>query len=120
AVEAERLGNRLEKDPSRVAAELMRTPQGCDWLADRWLLLASLAVDAGGWGDRLRKLAADLLGIPPELRDADPRVDPGRSAEEQAALARAEVEALHGLKAEALEAIDAADRDRAASGLAFD
>ena len=47
---------------------LRRTPQGCDWMIDRWERLAAIARE-GGWDDLQKSLAFDLLGACPEERD---------------------------------------------------
>jgi len=70
---AANLGSRLASDPARVVLQLRATPQGCDWLIDRWVALAHLAdfAESGagkGWTSAQRRLAFDLLGKPPEAR----------------------------------------------------
>jgi hypothetical protein len=70
--------------------------------------------------DPRRRSLADLLGIPPEFRDADPRISPDRTADELIALAREELDLLRTLKAEVLDPRDARMRARTEAGLAFD
>jgi len=99
-LDAERLGRDLPLRPAEVVAELRRTPQGCDWLIDRWAGLARLADAGRPWTDDRRRLAFDLLGTPPGLRDGDPGatidadgllIDPG---DDFAAVARRQIAAI--------------------------
>ncbi len=111
-LEAERLGAGLADDPAGVALALGMTPQGCDWMIERWSLLARAADRDRGWTAEQAALACDLLGTPPEFRPAEP--DPG-----PAELARREVAALIRRKAE-VAALDGFDRARARDGSAPD
>jgi hypothetical protein len=120
AFEAAELGERLPRRPSVGSLRLLQTAQGCEWLIDRWAgLLASIEAD-GAIDDARRRFLADLLGIPPEFRDADPRISADRTADELITLAREELELLHTLKAEVLDPRDARMRSRTEAGLAFD
>ncbi len=65
---AEKLGAKLQRNPSGIVAELRRTPQGCGWLIARWNLLALMAKAAGGWNAEQKTLAYDLLGVPVVMR----------------------------------------------------
>ena len=71
-LEAEFLGSGIGRRPGEVARALRLSPQGCDWLIERWALLARAADLGGGWTAEQRSLAFDLLGRPPELRGGDP------------------------------------------------
>ncbi len=97
--QARRTGGRLARNPVRVVTELRRSAQGCEWLIERWAMLASVA-DRAPWTDEQRTLAHDLLGTPPEVRedapgytvDADGRlIDAG---EYEASFARAQIAEL--------------------------
>ncbi len=117
-LEAEFLGSGLARDPAAVARSLRMSPHGCDWMIERWALLARAADREGTWTAEQRALAFDLLGRPCELRGGDPTeaIDPeGRpdlatpAAADLAALARREVAALRRRKTEVAPA-DALDR----------
>ncbi len=64
-LDAEELGAKLGRDPSRMVARLRQSPQGCDWLIKRWGWLVK-AAESGpeGWTEEQTSLALDLLGIP--------------------------------------------------------
>jgi len=121
-LDAERVGLNLPLRPSEVVAELRQTPQGCDWLLDRWAMLANLADAGHAWvGDR-RRLAFDLLGTPPEVREGNPGatidpdglpLDPG---DDPAAVARRQIASLRASREIAAEA-DEIDRGLAAADL---
>src|SRR5258707_15693478 len=72
----EEQGSRLARQPELIARRLLRTPQGCDWLLERWRGLASLLRDGRDWSDVQCSMALDLLGTPTELRDGATRLDP--------------------------------------------
>ncbi len=118
-LEAESLGSRIARDPAGVARSLRMSPQGCDWLIERWSLLARAADRDGAWTPEQTALAFDLLGTPRDFR-AGPPGDPidleattpadfGPADFGPAALARREVAALLARKAETARA-DAFDR----------
>ena len=91
-LEAATLGARLATDPSRVVLQLRATPQGCDWLIERWAALAHAATRAEtgqgeGWTADQRRLASDLLGTPLEARGGTSTSAPTDSAVANAALA---------------------------------
>ena len=109
-LEAEHVGVDLEARPAEVAAQLRQTPQGCDWLLDRWAMLANAAADSNlGWDEGRRRLAFDLLGTPAELRTGQPgaKVDPdGRTIDEgrdHAAVAREQIARLREAREVAAE-----------------
>ncbi len=70
-LEVERLAEKLPRHPARVVAELRRSPDGCDWLIDRWAMLANVA-DRQTWTPEQATLANNLLGTPLEVRDDAP------------------------------------------------
>ncbi len=67
-LEAERLGSTLGQDPARVVGELRMTKTGCDWLIERWAILAAIA-DRHPWTDAQKTLAYNMLGTPLEARE---------------------------------------------------
>ena len=72
-VEVEDLGAKLAANPPRVVRRLRQTPQGCDWLIDRWAILLRIAesIENGSgeeWTSNQRRLAFDLLGTPADAR----------------------------------------------------
>ena len=108
---AEDLGARLERDPGRVVPKLKATPQGCDWLIERWGWLGRVVAAGKTWDDGQARLALDLMGTPKEVRaDAAWLADPAK-------LVRDEVAALESRKARVAEA-DALDRSLAMADLA--
>ncbi len=128
-VEVEDLGAKLACNPPRVVRRLRQTPQGCDWLIDRWAILARLAELAEdgsgeGWTSDQRRLAFDLLGTPTDARldqfevlDAD-----GRSTgvvRPDGEVARDAILDLQARRDRVLE-FDEVDQALAESGLADD
>jgi hypothetical protein len=68
--EAEMQGKQLARDPAVTVEILRRTPQGCDWLINRWTLLAYAAdYQNQGWTPEQTSMAFDLLGTPAEFRN---------------------------------------------------
>jgi hypothetical protein len=115
-LEAEELGERLAFEPAKVANQLRRTPQGCDWMIGRWARLARIAEVSGNvWDKAQRSLAFDLLGVrsedrsgrPGETFDAEGR--PVEAPESLAELARREVAGLLERKKQ-VAPLDALDR----------
>jgi len=68
--EAEVLARSLGSQPAETSEALRRTPHGCDWLMNRWALLAHAALtsDGKGWTEEQVKLAFDLSGTPEIFR----------------------------------------------------
>ena len=62
------LGGRLAARPAETVEALRRTPHGCDWMIERWALLASAARVDNTWTPEQTRLAFDLLGTPSEFR----------------------------------------------------
>src|SRR3954449_2002546 len=122
-LDAVRLGGLLAKRPDEVVEELRRTPQGCEWLMTRWAMLAHTADVKGSWTAEQSRMAFDLLGTPIEFRegnqpgaslDLDGRVI--ESAEDPAAVARREIEALKQRR-EIVEGLDEVNQALAVADL---
>ena len=100
-LEAELLGKSLVKDPALTVENLKRTPQGCDWLINRWALLAHHASNHGDWTEDQVQMAFDLMATPASYRKGN---RPGTlidhhgrvvdDAKDHAAVARREVDHL--------------------------
>src|SRR4051812_28163733 len=113
----EDLAARLPKDPSRVAQALGRSRQGTDWLIGRWEGLGE-ALDANGaWDEAQRRLAFDLLGVAPELRNGSAKVPPEGDARGLAALVARQLARLRERREEALDWLDENERAMTASGM---
>ena len=117
-LDAERLGATLAARPAEVVALLKRTPQGCDWLINRWAMLAHRADSDPGWTAEQARLAFDLLGTPEIFRvgapglaiDTDGRVvDPDPKP---ADVARGQIAGLRESR-EVAEELDGVDRELA-------
>ncbi len=114
-LEAEFLGSGIARDPAAIARALRTSPHGCDWLIERWSLLARAADRDGAWTADQRALAFDLLGTPSGLRGGSPgeAIDPeGRPTLADPGLrglARREIADLLRRKAE-VAPLDALDR----------
>ena len=111
--EADDLGSRPGKSPHRVARRIEATHQGCELMLEFWRGLASSLERHKTWTDAQRSLALDLLGVHPELRDAETPADPaeGDAFEARRALVAAEVARLTALRDGALAERD--DEERA-------
>ena len=119
--EAETLAAALRRRPAEVAARLRQSRPGAELLIGRWEALARALEANGTWSVPQRRLALDLLGVPPELRDdgATP-LDPAPGVEPPdhlRALAAGELERLRALAAGPLADLDTRDRADAARGL---
>ncbi|CAN5912193.1 hypothetical protein BH23PLA1_BH23PLA1_37390 [soil metagenome] len=118
--EIESLAARLASHPARIASELLTSRQGADWLLDRWAGLSQVLHKQGEWDDDQRRLAADLLGVPPELRNDHPCIDPETPFDALADLIRREVRAIKRLLQLELIDRDNFNRELAELGLSFD
>jgi hypothetical protein len=116
---AEVLAGGLAKKPSLVSRQLRQTPQGCDWLIERWETLGRILEIKGDWSEAQEALALDLLGTPLELRDGPTRLDPHSPEDDvrahRAALVADKIERLNEARETYL--IDLDDRERAAAEL---
>ncbi len=107
--EADRIAARITRDPGRTVGLLVRSAAGCDWLIERWALLADVA-DRHPWTDEQTSLAHDLLGTPQALRGAAPghTVDiagrPMATEQTEAQLARDQLADLNTHRAHVAEA----------------
>jgi hypothetical protein len=117
---AEELGARLPRDPARTVGRLRQTSQGCDWLLERWHMLAQSLQEENPWDGARRALALDLLGIPAALRDGgtplDIDTDTGAVAH-QSALAAERIAELEQLKADVMDDRDEVEREAAVEGV---
>ena len=69
-LDAIKLASGLGKRPESVVAGLRESYHGCEWLANRWALLAHAADSQdGSWTAEQASLAFDLLGTPVEFRE---------------------------------------------------
>lgn len=114
AVEA--LAARLPKQPARVVCQLRQTAHGCRWLLARWNVLRQALTDLGGWDDAQRERASQLLGVGPDLRAAHPYLEPGADLDDLNAVVHNQIADLQTLLVEALDPIDAKERDLARLG----
>jgi hypothetical protein len=122
-LDAVRLGGMLARRPDEVIEELRRTPQGCEWLMTRWAMLAHTADVKGAWTPEQSRMAFDLLGTPIEFREG---IKPGasldldgrmiESAEDPAAVARREIDALKQRR-EVVEGLDEVNQALAVADL---
>jgi hypothetical protein len=117
--EAEDLATGLAKAPRLVAARLEATPQGCAIKLELWTGLRSSLLRHHDWTDRQRSLALDLLGIHPDLRDAETPIDPTSNDIfiTRATLADAEIARLSDLRDHVLSGLDASERALAETSL---
>jgi hypothetical protein len=107
---AEQLGQNLSRRPALVARQLERTPQGCNWLLERWEALGRILARNGDWSAAERSLALDLLGTPIDLRE-----DPARLIGDLNELVHQEVDRLNARK-EQLGPLDERERRQTFSG----
>ncbi len=68
-IEIEHLGAKIRRRPSEIVRQLRATPHGCDWLIERWGILAVAADKNTVWTADQTQLAFDLLGTVAEARD---------------------------------------------------
>jgi len=119
-LEAEKVGANLERDPAKVVATLRRSPQGCDWLIERWAALARVADASGGrgWTEDHARTALDLMGTPESSRvgPIGALIDEKGQTRGPAALARGQVAELQSLRELVAEA-DEVDRALVEAGL---
>ncbi len=110
--DAEELAAGLARYPSRVARKLEATPQGCDLKIELWGGLAAHLARHADWTAPQRSLALDLLGVHPDLREAETAVDPaeGDAPEARRRLAVEELGRLEGLRDGGLARLDATER----------
>ncbi|MBX6316296.1 MAG: hypothetical protein IRY99_25800, partial [Isosphaeraceae bacterium] len=116
--EAEGLGERLAKSPTRAVSLLWQSAAGVAWLLERWKGLGRALEQQGGWDEAQWRLASDLLGIAPELRGTDPRLPRTATAAALAELVRREIRRLKRRKVEDLDDLDALEQHLRMRGLA--
>jgi hypothetical protein len=125
-LEAILLAETLGKRPEQIAARLMETYHGCEWLIGRWAMLAYSARDGKSWTTEQGRLAFDLVGTPPEFRQGNRPgttidtsgmiIDP---TEGELAFALRQVAELEERR-DTLQPLDDAARERAQADLAAD
>jgi hypothetical protein len=117
---SEELAAHLARDPARTVRRLRQTSQGCDWLIDRWHMLAR-TLDAGHpWDDARRALTLDLLGIPAAMRDGLAPLDADTDAKQvahQQSLAAERIKELEQLKADVMDDRDEFEHEAAVEGM---
>jgi hypothetical protein len=116
--QADDLAARLHKEPHRLARRIEGTPQGCDLMLEYWRGLSASFERHRTWTEAQRSMALDLLGVHPELRDAETPVDPARGEVDEArqAVVAEEIARLEALR-EFLREGDAEERLLAESTL---
>jgi hypothetical protein len=107
----EEIAARLPKDPSRTASRLRETSQGCRWILARWDALSVPLLENTPWDETQCNLAASLMGVGPDLRVAYPTLTPSADPANQAELMCEHADAIHTLMVEALEPLDAKERE---------
>ncbi|MEO6809001.1 MAG: hypothetical protein ABI353_07800, partial [Isosphaeraceae bacterium] len=107
----EEIAARLPKAPSRTASRLRETAQGCRWILTRWDALSVPLVENTPWDETQCNLAATLMGIGPDLRASYPTLTPSASSADQAEIMCEHADAVHSLMVDALEPLDAKERE---------
>src|SRR5262249_37899035 len=105
AAQAAALAEQLRRFPVRVAAQLKTTGAGCSELKNSWIELARLYTLNGGWTDRQRAMACDLLGMPHALRE-EGSAFPEHDDEAMVAVFDRQIAGLEYLKKAAMDARD--------------
>ena len=73
--EASMVGTMLSKACDQTVDSLRRTPQGCEWLMERWAMLAYAAeANENTWTEEQNTMAFDLLKTPKAFRTGQPGV----------------------------------------------
>jgi hypothetical protein len=117
--DADEVAARLAKDPGRASRRLEETLQGSELKRELWRGLAASLERHATWTESQRSLALDLLGIHPDLRDAETPVDPavGDALEARRAVIASEVDRLTRLADDVLAERDDAQRAMAEATL---
>ena len=108
---------RISKDPQRIARGLRGSCQGSDWLIERWEILGTIALETGRWDDDQRRLAFDMLGVAPQLRNITTRVPGGDDATGLIALAETQVANLRDAQEAVLDDLNDAEQAMSMSGM---
>ncbi|MEO6807727.1 MAG: hypothetical protein ABI353_01260, partial [Isosphaeraceae bacterium] len=87
------------------------TAQGCRWILARWDALGVPLIENIGWDETQCNLAATLMGVGPYLRAAHPALKPSANPADQVEIMCAQADAVHILMVEALEPLDAKERE---------
>ncbi len=115
--EVDQLGNRLARDPERVARGLRRTKHGADWLIERWEGLQRSIDTNQCWNEDQRSLAFDLLGVARILRDGHDQVPEATDRDGLDRLVKRQIALLRHEQEVSLNALDAHERDLATHGM---
>ncbi len=115
-IAAEYLGEKIHLHPARIARQLRRTRQGCQYLIEHWRYLDDYLNDRGVWDEKRRSRALDLLGVPLEGRDNPAKLPTNASLDDLKALVRNEIARLQRLESGPLAMIDARERAEAIAG----
>ncbi|MEO6809895.1 MAG: hypothetical protein ABI353_12350 [Isosphaeraceae bacterium] len=107
----EEIAARLPKDPSRTASRLRETAQGARWILARWNALSVPLIENLAWDETQCNLAATLMGVGPELRASYPTLTPSADPNDQVVLMCEHADAIHNLMVNALEPLDAKERE---------
>ncbi|MEO6809585.1 MAG: hypothetical protein ABI353_10790, partial [Isosphaeraceae bacterium] len=108
---AEEIAARLPKAPSRTASRLRETAQGCRWILARWDALGVPLIENVGWDETQCNLAATLMGVGADLRGSYPLLSPSADPAGQAEMMCEQADAVYILMVEALEPLDAKERE---------
>ncbi|MEO6811191.1 MAG: hypothetical protein ABI353_18945 [Isosphaeraceae bacterium] len=115
----EEIAARLPKDPSRTASRLRETAQGCRWILARWDALGVPLIENTPWDEAQCNLAATLMGVGADLRASYPTLTPSANPSDQAAIMCEHADGIHTLMVEALEPLDAKERELTRLGYAL-
>ncbi|MEO6808790.1 MAG: hypothetical protein ABI353_06730 [Isosphaeraceae bacterium] len=107
----EEVATRLTKDPARTARRLRETSRGCRWILARWDALSVPLTENVGWDETQCNLAAHLMGVGPDLRASYPKLKPDADVNDLLQLASEQADEVHLLMVEALEPLDAKERE---------
>jgi hypothetical protein len=96
-LEAAMIAARLAKDPVLASRQLRTTLSGVVLLIEAWLLLAS-TLDPGDWSESETSKALDLLGVAPDSRSGQTRIDPLDGSDRVAFRVKLVLDELNGLE----------------------
>jgi hypothetical protein len=117
-LEAATIAARLAKDPVVASRQLRTTLSGVILLIEAWFLLAS-TLDPGDWSEAEASRALDLLGVDPDFRSAQTRIDPPDGSDRVAfrsKLVLDELDRLEALRDQSMVPLDEMERRHAMLG----